>query len=148
MRRTRREDDDGGLIDDWRDLPFREIWCVDSEFYPGAGIANGGREGDAIDASLPRALEMRTGRIVRQWQDEFGPFPPYRLDGDALFVSYMLSAEFGCHIALGWGQPACALDPYVEFRHHMNDGAAKSGDRDKGLFQPRRRAALFPRERN
>ena len=77
---------------------------------------------------------MRTGRIVRQWQDEFGPFPPYRLDADALFVGYMLSAEFGCHIALGWGQPACALDPYVEFRHFMNDGAVKSGEREKGFY--------------
>jgi hypothetical protein len=46
---------------------------------------------------------MRTGRVIRQWQDEFGPFPPYRLDAGALFVSFMSSAEYGCHIALGWG---------------------------------------------
>ena len=81
---------------DWRELPFREIWVVDFEFYPGPGIANGGRDGDQRHAALPRCVEMRSGRIVRQWQDEFGPFPPYRLDADALFVSYMVSAEFGC----------------------------------------------------
>jgi hypothetical protein len=77
---------------------------------------------------------MRTGRVVRQWQDELGPFPPYRLDGDALLIGYVLSAELGCHIALGWGQPACALDPYIEFRHYVNDGTIESGDREKGFY--------------
>jgi hypothetical protein len=87
-------------VSDWRELPFREIWCVDFEFYPGAGLANGGREGDA----------------------------------DALFIAYMNSAEFGSHIALGWGQPACSLDAYVEFRHLTNDGAVKAADREKGFY--------------
>ena len=44
------------------------------------------------------------------------------------------SAEYGCHIALDWGQPARSLDPYVEFRHHTNDGSIKSGDREKGFY--------------
>lgn len=119
---------------DWRDLPFREIWVVDFEYYPGTGTANGGREGDQATPLCLVALEMRSGRIVRQWRDEFGPFPPYRLDGNALFISYLLSADLGCHAALGWGQPACALDPYVEFRHYTNDGTLKSGDRDRGFY--------------
>jgi DNA polymerase I len=122
------------IFSDWRELPFREIWCVDFEYYPGRGLANGGREGDAITPLCAVAIEMRTGRIVRLWQDEFGPFPPYRLDGEALFVSYMTSADFGCHIPLSWGQPACALDPYVEFRHFTNNGAAKSSEREKGFY--------------
>jgi DNA polymerase-1 len=118
----------------WQQLPFAEIWVVDFEFYPGAGTANGGCDGDASTPLCLVALEMRTGRIIRQWQDEFGPFPPYRLDGDVLFISYLASAELGCHIALGWGQPACALDAYVEFRHITNDGRLKSGDREKGFY--------------
>ena len=77
---------------------------------------------------------MRSGRTVRLWQDELGPFPPYRLDAGALIMGYMISAEFGSHIALGWGEPARALDPYVEFRHYVNDGAAKAEDRDKGFY--------------
>jgi len=32
------------------------------------------------------------------------------------------------------GQPACALDPYVEFRHYTNDGTIKAGDREKGFY--------------
>jgi DNA polymerase-1 len=119
---------------DWRELPFRKIWVVDTEFYPGAGTANGGVEGDATTPLCLVAYEMRSGRTVRLWQDEFGPFPPYRLDADALIMGYLISAEFGSHIALGWGEPTCALDPYLEFRHLANDGAVKSSDRDKGFF--------------
>jgi hypothetical protein len=121
------------VISDWQKLPFREVWVVDTEFYPGAGLANGGREGDPATPLCLVALEMRSGRLVRLWQSELGPFPPYRLDADALFFSYLASAEFGFHIARGWGQPACAIDGYVEFRHYVNDGRVKSGDREKGF---------------
>ena len=68
------------------------------------------------------------------WQDEFGPFPPYRLDTERSVRRLHARAEFGVHVALGWGEPACALDAYVEFRHYVNDGAVKSGDREKGFF--------------
>ncbi|MCQ4188855.1 DNA polymerase [Methylocystis suflitae] len=119
---------------DWRHLPFREIWCVDFEYYPGAGLANGGREGDQISPLCLVAFEMRSGRYVELWQDGFGPFPPYSLGGDALLVGYMLTAEFGAHLALGWGQPARAADPYVEFRHLTNDARVKSGEREKGFY--------------
>ena len=119
---------------DWRELPFRELWVVDTEFYPGVGLANGGVEGDAATPLCLVAYEMRSGRTIRLWQDEFGPFPPYRLDAGALIMGYMISAEFGTHIARGWGEPVCAIDPYLEFRHLANDGAIESSDRDKGFF--------------
>jgi hypothetical protein len=121
-------------IFDWRQLPFREIWAVDTEFYPGPGLANGGVEGDPSTPLCLVALEMRSGRFVRLWQNELGPFPPYRLDADALIVGYMLAAEFGFHVARNWGEPACTLDAYIEFRHYVNDATTKSGDRDKGFF--------------
>ena len=119
---------------DWRQLPFREIWVTDTEFYPGPGLGNGGVAGDPVTPLCLVAHEMRSGQFVRLWQDQFGPFPPYRLDTDALFVGYMLAAEFGVHAALGWGEPACALDGYVEFRHYVNDGSVRSEDREKGFF--------------
>jgi hypothetical protein len=97
-------------ISDWRGLPFEELWVVDTEYYPGSGLANGGKSGDAITPLCLVALEMRTGRIIHQWQDELGPFPPYRLDASALIMGYMISAEFGSHIALGWGpRPARSI---------------------------------------
>ena len=120
----------------WEELPFREIWVGDGEYYSGAGKANGGVDGDPITPLCFVAHEMRTGRTIKLHQRELcaSVFPPYRLDADALFVTYMATAEFGFHIAQGWGQPACALDACVEFRHYVNDGAVKAADRDKGFY--------------
>jgi hypothetical protein len=121
-------------ISDALQLPHREIWAVDTEFYPGPGLANGGVAGDPITPLCLVALELRSGRLIRLWQDQLGPFPPYRLDNESLITGYMLAAEFGFHAAKGWGEPACALDAYVEFRHAVNDGAVRSGDREKGFY--------------
>jgi hypothetical protein len=122
------------IYSDWRQLPFREIWVEDTEFYPGSGLANGGVEGDALTPLCYSALEMRSGRLIQLWQDELGLFSPIRLDSEALLTGHMLSAEFGFRIAKGWGEPACALDTYIEFRHYTNDGTIKSGDREKGFY--------------
>ena len=50
------------VISDWRELPFREIWCVDFEFYPGLGLTNGSWQGDA---ATPRD-ERIYGILVQQ----------------------------------------------------------------------------------
>src|SRR5262249_47122336 len=113
---------------------FRELWCVDTEFYPGAGLTSGGVEGDPPTPLCLVAFELRTGRWVRLWQTELGPFPPYRLGPDALIIAYAFTAEFGRHLSKGWGEPACAIDAYIEFRHYVNNGAIKAQDRDKGFY--------------
>ena len=77
---------------------------------------------------------MRSGRTLRLRPDEFGPFPPYRLDSNALFIAFANTAEYGVHVQRKWGQPACAIDAYVEFRHYVNDGRVKSGEREKGFY--------------
>ena len=121
------------MISDWRELPFAQIWCVDTEFYPGRGYDNGGVDGDPMTPLCLVAIEMRTGRVVRLWQDELGRFPPYPLDGNSLIVTYS-AAEFGFHIACGWGEPAASIDALVEFRHHTNDGSIMPGQRDKQFY--------------
>jgi hypothetical protein len=93
-------------------LPYQEVWLVDFEF-------------EAPPGERPKpvclvALEVRSGRLVRQWQDQFGRSPPYPTDPQALFVAYYASAELGCHLALGWPLPARVLDLYVEFRNRTN----------------------------
>ena len=90
------------IYHDWRDLPFREIWAIDFEYYPGRGKSHGGRDGDRITPLCLVAHEMRSGRTIRLWQDELGRFPPYRLDADAMILSCMLSADFSAHLAMGW----------------------------------------------
>jgi DNA polymerase I len=122
------------MISSRRELPQREIWIVDTEFYPGRGLANGGRDGDPMTPLCLVARELRSGRVVELWQDKLGPFPPYRLDADACIITYVGGAEFGVHATRSWGQPACAIDAYVEFRHLTNDGNIKSGDREKGFY--------------
>jgi hypothetical protein len=90
------------------DLPFREVWAVDFEF-------------SAPDGERPKpiclvARELQTGRLVRQWEDEFGPLPPYSIGPDSLFVAFYASAEFGCHLALNWPMPERVLDLFAEHR--------------------------------
>ena len=91
---------------------FREIWAVDFEFY-----------GDQNDRPTPVCLvgcELKTGRKVRMWQDQFEAAPPYSIDDDSLFIAYYASAEMGCHLALSWPFPANLIDLYAEFRNYTN----------------------------
>lgn len=129
---TSRSDLDG----DWLGrLPFREIWAVDGEWYPGRGLANGGVRGDRATPYCLCAYELRSRQMIKLRQNELGRFPPYSLGGDSLVVTYMLSADYGgVHLPLGWGKPAFAFDAYVEFRHVTNDATAKSEDRKKGFY--------------
>jgi hypothetical protein len=93
-------------------LPYREIWCVDCEFRAAPG--------ERPDPHCLVAWELRSGRKIRLWRDQFGSTPPYSTDADSLFVAYYSSAEIGCHLALGWPMPQRVLDLYVEFRDRTN----------------------------
>ena len=64
--------------------------------------------------------ELRSGRKLRLWRDEFGSLPPYPTGPDVLFVAYYASAEIGCHLALGWPVPERVLDLFTEFRNLTN----------------------------
>jgi hypothetical protein len=99
--------------------PFREIWLVDFEFIA--------RSGNRPKPVCLVALELRSRRIIRQWQNEFGRAPPYSIDAGSLFIAYYASAELGCHLALGWQLPARVLDLYVEFRNRTNGLETPSG---------------------
>jgi DNA polymerase-1 len=93
-------------------LPFAEIWLVDFEFQAGRG--------ETPKPVCLVALELRSGRKLRLWRDEFGSSPPYSTGPDTLFVAYYASAELGCHLRLGWPLPERILDLFVEFRNRTN----------------------------
>jgi hypothetical protein len=93
-------------------LPYREIWAVDFEFIA--------RPGDRPDPVCAVALELRSGKLLRLWRDQLGPFPPFNTSTDALFVAFYAPAELTCFNALGWKMPARILDLYVEFRNSTN----------------------------
>lgn len=101
------------------DLPFTQVWAVDFEFIAG--------EGNTPSPVCLVAREIRTGRLIRLWQDEFGNAPPYPVDDDALFVAYYASAEVGCHLALGWPAPGRILDLFTEFRARTNGTTTTAG---------------------
>ena len=93
-------------------LAFSEIWMVDFEFWTNA---------DGLpDPVCLVAWELKSGRKIRLWHDEFGEAPPYPTDENVLFVAYYASAELGCHLALGWPLPERVLDLYAEFRNLTN----------------------------
>ena len=73
------------------------------------------------------AWELRGGRKLRLWSDEFGSAPPYPTGLDSLFVAYYASAEIGCHLTLGWPVPERVLDLFTEFRNHTNGIPTVSG---------------------
>ncbi len=94
-------------------LPFPDgLWSVDAEF-------------DAPDAEVPRAdrvwclvaTEVRSGRVLRVWQDELlaRDRPPFPTGPGALFLCHSADAELGCFNALGWALPANVLDTRIEF---------------------------------
>jgi len=100
-------------------LPFGQIWAVDFEFD--------GKPGENPEPVCLVAWELRSGRKVRLWRDEFGDAPPYPNGPDVLFVAYYASAEIGCHLALGWPAPERVLDLFTEFRNHTNGIPTISG---------------------
>ena len=94
-------------------LPFRQVWAVDFEFIA--------RPGERPEPVCLVARELRSGEMVRLWQDELRrPAPPFPVDKAALVVAYFASAELGCFKALGWPMPARILDLYAEYRVQTN----------------------------
>lgn len=87
---------------------FRELWVADFEFQAGGG-----------ERPTPVCLvarELRSGRVIRQWQEDLQRSScPYAVGPDALFIAFYASAELGCHRVLGWPEPVHVLDLFVEF---------------------------------
>ena len=90
-------------------LPYRAVWTVDFEFSAPSG-----------ERPVPHcvvARELKTGRLVRQWLADDAPaLPPYGTGEDVLLVAYYSSAEWTCHLGLGWPMPRRVLDLFTEFR--------------------------------
>jgi DNA polymerase I len=93
-------------VTDWLAF-FKEIWLVDFEFSQ--------PEGEKPVPVCMVAREFRSGRVLRLWQHQLSE-PPFSVGPDSLFVAYYSSAEWNCHLALGWPLPERILDLYAEFR--------------------------------
>lgn len=100
---------------------FQEIWLVDFEF--------GASPGERQTPVCLVALELKSGRTLRLWEDELRTmkYPPYGIGKDAVFIAYFASAEFGCHLSLGWPLPVNVIDLFAEFRNVTNGLPLPSG---------------------
>ncbi len=89
---------------------FDEIWGVDFEFSCPPG--------ERPQLACLVAIEVKSGRRIRVWKDELATMktPPYSIGPRSLFVAFTATAEFSCHLALGWELPVHVLDLYPEFR--------------------------------
>ena len=98
----------------YSNLPFDQIWCCDFEFYAS--------DGDPPTPVCMVAKELRSGRVLRLWQDELTSAgeAPFDTGPNTLFIAYYASAEIGCFLALGWPPPERILDLFVEFRAETN----------------------------
>jgi DNA polymerase-1 len=100
-------------------LPYREVWAVDFEFTASTG--------ESPQPVCLVAKEIGTGRLIRLWQDQLGPKPPFEVDNNTLIVAYYAPAEIGCFLALGWPVPSRIVDLYAEFRRETNALAVPEG---------------------
>lgn len=91
---------------------FKEIWSVDFEYIA--------PDGERPFPVCLVAKELRSGREIRLWRNEFGETPPYSIGPESLFVSFNASAEFSCHLVLGWLRPGFILDLYCEYKNIVN----------------------------
>jgi hypothetical protein len=88
----------------------RGIWAIDCEFTA--------RPGERPIPLCVVGKEVESGSEIRQWLGEaVPPCPPYPTTPEALCLGYYSSAEWGCHLALGWSLPSRVIDLYAEFRH-------------------------------
>ncbi len=104
------------------------VWAVDFEFHPA-----GGNGGNAPVPVCMVARDLRSGQVLRAWQDQLHALPqaPFPVGDDALFVAYYASAEISCFLVLGWDLPINTLDLYTEFRCLTNGPPLAHG---KGLL--------------
>jgi len=103
-------------------LPFQELWAADFEFH--------GAPGERPTVVCLEALELRTGRRIHLWQDELYKLsaPPFPIDENSLYIAFFSSAEFSCHLELGWQLPVYVFDCFTEFRNLTNGRRHKLGN--------------------
>jgi DNA polymerase I len=93
----------------FQNLPYRQIWCIDTEFH-------------APDGHRPKPIclagrELNSGKCVNQWLWGQGPQdPPFDIADDMLFVSYHTPAEWGVFLEMGWPLPRYSIDLCAEYK--------------------------------
>jgi DNA polymerase family A len=103
-------------------ISFAEVWLADFEFSAPPG--------NRPTPICMVAHEIGSGQTIKLFGDELHKRnrAPYCTGPDSLFVAYFASAEFSCHLTLGWPLPTNVLDLYAEFRNRTNGLATPAGN--------------------
>jgi hypothetical protein len=98
-------------------LRHRDLWVLDTEYIDD-------RQGAPVLPVCLTAVEIRTGRVIRQWADEAGPEPPFPVDGNSLAIVFFAAAEWSYFRAMGWRLPEDSIDLFAEYRCLTNGRAS------------------------
>jgi DNA polymerase I len=110
---------------------FDEVILLDTEYNSGIDdlpvtdfrIKADGRPANTGNRPNPVAVvarEVFSGREYRMFQGEFPDKPPYDTGPRTLFLTFVASAEYGTHIALGWPLMESMIDLHAEWRAQHN----------------------------
>jgi DNA polymerase I len=102
---------------------FKNIFVIDFEF-----VADPGERPKPVCVVFHEINSGETKKVWLEGKDPITINPPYPIGEDSLFIAYYSSAEWNCHLALGWPLPANVIDLYTEFRNITNGllGVSKS----------------------
>src|SRR5256885_1258182 len=107
-------------------LPYREIWAVDFEFIAGAG--------ENLDPVCLVAWELRSGRKLRLWQDEFrGRYmaAASRIERAGVPIDVATLHRLRRH----WSAIQDELITDIDAEYGVYDGRTFKADRFAGLLQ-------------
>lgn len=94
---------------------FERIFIIDFEF-----ITDPGQRPRPICLVSHEVITGETKKVWLEGEDFITLRPFYPMGETDLFVAYYSSAEWNCHLALGWPLPVNVIDLYPEFRRLTN----------------------------
>ena len=97
-----------------KDLPFKNIYAIDFEFY--------GNDGDIPKIVCMVMQNIKTMEISRMWYNQLLEMktPPFNMGENALLITYFAPAEIQSMLALNWSTEVSILDLFAEFRCETN----------------------------
>lgn len=94
-------------------FPFKNIFVVDFEF-----VSDPGERQKPVCVVFHEINSGETKKVWLEGKDPLTLTPPYPISESDLFVAYFSSAEWNCHLALGWPLPENVIDLYGRVQKH------------------------------
>ena len=96
------------------------VWRISRSARSEHATSNIRRRRLSIHRPRACARELRTGRELRLWREEFGGGPPFDIGPDPVMVAYAAAAAISCFLELGWPPRANVIGLFAEHRVQTN----------------------------